>query len=190
MILRRKEREMDERFALEIIDKSNYGVLSMMGKNNEAHGIPLSIVRDGNLLYFHSAKSGEKVEIFLHNPKVSATFVGETRIPDIFTPEELAEIIKDESKTKLLISRVFTTECESALVKGRIELVSDENEKFQALKLICEKYTPTKMDYFPLAIKSGLKATNVYKIEMEEVTAKRIKYDSNGEEMKWGRMLI
>lgn len=56
------------------------------------------------------------------------------------------------------------------------------------MKLICEKYTPTKMDYFDLAIKAGLKRTNVYKIEIEEVKAKRKKYDINGEEMKWGRM--
>lgn len=56
------------------------------------------------------------------------------------------------------------------------------------MKLICEKYIPTKMDYFDLAIKAGLKRTNVYKIEIEEIKAKRKKYDINGEEMKCGRM--
>ena len=39
-----------------------------------------------------------------------------------------------------------------------------------------------------MAIKAGLKRTNVYKIEIEEVNAKRKKYDIYGEEMKWGRM--
>ena len=43
------------------------------------------------------------------------------------------------------------------------------------------------MDYFNMAIKAGLKRTNVYKIEIEEIKAKRKKYDESGEEMKWRR---
>lgn len=41
------------------------------------------------------------------------------------------------------------------------------------MKLICQKYTPSKMDYFDLAIKWGLKRTKVYKIEIEDIKAKR-----------------
>lgn len=45
------------------------------------------------------------------------------------------------------------------------------------MELLCEKYTPTKMDYFNMAIKEGLRKTNVYKIEMQEIKAKRKKFD-------------
>lgn len=69
-----------------------------------------------------------------------------------------------------------------------VELVEDEKEKIKAMRLICEKYTPEKMKYFDMAIKAGLKRTNVYKVEIEEITSKRKKYDVDGEEMKWGRM--
>ena len=31
------------------------------------------------------------------------------------------------------------------------------------------------MEYFPIAIESGLNITNIYKIEIEEITAKRKK---------------
>ena len=96
--------------------------------------------------------------------------------------------MKDESKAGLLGSSVFTTEYESALVKGKVCLVENEEERIEAMRLICEKYTPSKMAYFNMAIKSGLARTNVYKIVIEEITAKRKKYDKNGEEMKWGRM--
>ncbi len=44
------------------------------------------------------------------------------------------------------------------------------------------------MDYFNLAIGSGLQAVSIYKIEINEIKAKRKKYDLHGEEMKWGRM--
>ena len=128
------------------------------------------------------------LKIFEKNPNVSIAFVGETKIPKNYTKEELDEIIKDESSTILLISKAFTTEFESAVVIVKAKLVDDENEKIKAMGLICEKYTPTKMDYFPIAIKAGLGRTNVYSIEIEEITAKRKKYDICGEEMKWGRI--
>lgn len=186
--MRRKDREMSAEFGIQIIDKSRYGVLSVVDEDNEPYGIPLSIVRDENTLYFHSAMDGKKVKTFEKSPDVSVVFVGEVKVPENYTKEELDEIAKDESKTVLLISSVFTTEYESAVVKGKVKLVEDEEEKVKAMKLICEKYTPTKMDYFNMAIKSGLKRTNVYSIEIEEIKAKRKKYDIHGEEMKWGRM--
>ncbi len=186
--MRRKDREMSTEFGIKVIDKARYGVISIIDENNEPYGIPLSIVRFKNTLYFHSAKDGKKVKIFEKNPKASVAFVGETKIPENYTKNELDEILKDESKAILLISKVFTTEYESAVVKGEVKLVEDKEEKIKAMKLICEKYTPTKMDYFNLAIKAGLKKTNVYSIEIEEIKAKRKKYDINGEEMKWGRM--
>lgn len=187
-IMRRKDREMNREFGLEVIDKARYGVISMIDEDNEPYGIPLSIVRDENILYFHSAMDGRKVKVFEKNLNVSVAFIGETKIPENYTKEELDEIVKDESKAVLLISSVFTTEYESAVVKGKVRLVEDEEERIKAMKLICEKYTLTKMDYFDMAIKAGLKRTNVYGIEIEEITAKRKKYDTHGEEMKWGRI--
>lgn len=184
--MRRKDREMGKKFGMEVIDKSIYGIISMIDENNEPYGIPLSIVRDENILYFHSATDGKKVKIFEKNSNVSVAFIGETKIPENYTKDELDEIVEDESKAALLTSNVFTTEYESAVVKGRVKLVENEEEKIKAMKLICGKYTPTNMDYFNMAIKAGLKRTNVYKIEIEEIKAKRKKYDINGEEMKWG----
>ncbi|HHV38696.1 MAG TPA: pyridoxamine 5'-phosphate oxidase family protein [Tepidimicrobium sp.] len=186
--MRRKEREMDREFGLRVIDKARYGILSMVGEDGEPYGVPLSIVRAGEVLYFHSAKEGRKVHILKENPGVSIAFVGETRIPENYTKEELDEMAKDDSKAKLLISNVFTTEFESAIVTGTVKLVKDEDEKIRAMRLICEKYTPTKMKYFPMAIKFGLGRANVYRIEIRSITAKRKKYDEYGEEMKWGRM--
>lgn len=182
--MRRKDREMDREFGIEVIDKSKYGVLSMIAEGDEPYGLPLSIVRDGEYLYFHSAMDGRKVKTLAKNPNASVVFVGEIRIPENYTEEELREIAEDRSKAALLISKVFTTEYESAVVKGRVELVEDEQEKIRAMRLICEKHTPTKMDYFDMAIGAGLKRTNIYRIEMEEIKAKRKKYDTRGKEIK------
>lgn len=128
--MRRKDREMDREFGLKVIDKSICGVLSTMDHGNVPYGIPLSIVRDGDTLYFHSAKNGKKVNIFEKSPKVSVVFVGETKIPEIYTNEELDKIIKDESKAGVLGSKVFTTEFESAIVVGQVKLIEDEDKTF------------------------------------------------------------
>ena len=186
--MRRKDREMGKDYGFRIIDKSKYGLVSMIDENDQAYGIPLSIIREENTLYFHSAKDGKKLRIFEKNPNVSIAFIGEVQVPENYTEEELDEIVKDESKVVLLISSVFTTEFESVLVRGKVELLEDEKAKIKAMKLICEKYTPRKMKYFDMAIKAGLKRTNVYKIEIADITSKRKKYDVHGEEMKWGRM--
>lgn len=182
--MRRKDREMDIEFGKKIIDKSKYGILSMINMESEPHGLPLSIVRDGDILYFHSSMDGEKVEIFANNNNLSVTFVGNVKVPEIYTNEELDEIVKDESKYILLISKVFTTEFESAIVTGKLKKVEDLDEKIEAMRVICNKYTPSKMKYFDMAIKAGLKRTNVYKIEIKNITAKRKKYDSQGNEIK------
>lgn len=181
--MRRKDREMDREFALKIVDKARFGTLSVIDENSEPYGLPLSIVRDGNKLYFHSAKEGTKVKLFAQSPIVNVVFVGDVKVPENFTKDELDEIVKDKAKIPSLISKVFTTEFESAIIKGTLTCVESEDEKVKAMKLICEKFTPLKMDYFDVAVKAGLPRANIYKIEIEEITAKRKKYDAYGKEL-------
>ena len=120
--------------------------------------------------------SGKKVNILQDNSKVSVTFVGEVKVPDIYNKEELDKIIQNKEKAgKIISSKVFTTEFESAIIFGQVKLLEEKEEKIKGLRLICEKYTPSKMEYFPIAIESGLNITNIYKIEIEEITAKRKK---------------
>lgn len=185
--MRRKDRQMSKKFGMDIIDKSKYGIISMIDED-KAYGLPLSIVRDGEFLYFHSAKDGRKTEVLAKKPSVSVAFVGEVKVPENFTKDELDEIARDDSKAVVLISSVFTTEFESTIVSGKVNLVENQDEKIKAMKLICEKYTSEKMQYFDMAIKAGLNRTNVYKIKIGDVSSKRKKYDMSGKEMKWERM--
>lgn len=185
-IMRRRDREMSEAFGLGIIDKSRYGVLSMVDRDGKPFGLPLSIARDGHCMYFHSAQSGRKVEILQENPEVSVAFVGDVNVPELYTEEELEMLARSE-QAAALISKVFTTQYESAVVTGVVKRVDDESEKIKALRLICEKYASDKMKYFHIAAQSGLSKTEVYRIEIKEVRAKRKRYDQFGEEMKWGR---
>lgn len=59
--MRRKDREMDESFALGIMDKCECPVLSMADNNGEPYCVPISIVRDGQDIFFHCAKEGTAI---------------------------------------------------------------------------------------------------------------------------------
>ena len=163
--MRRKDRQMPKEFALQVVDKCEYAVLSMLSNGNP-YCVPLTIVRVDNSIYFHCAKAGEKYNALLQNPNVCLACVGDTNV----------------------VPQHFTTEYESAIVKGRATLVESDDEKIMALKVLCQTYTPSNMSQFDGAINASLDRTAIFKISIDDVTGKRKKYDKNGEEMKFGRM--
>ncbi|MCH5187894.1 MAG: pyridoxamine 5'-phosphate oxidase family protein [Oscillospiraceae bacterium] len=149
--MRRKDREMPEEFGLEVIDECRYGVAAMTDTQGEPYAVALNLVRDGRTLYFHCAAEGKKVEALRRDPRLCISFVG-----------------SDQPLTDK-----FTTLFESAIVRGRASLVEDEAEKIHALRLLCEKLTPANMPAFDKAIERSLNRTAVWRVYMEEITAKR-----------------
>ena len=76
--MRRRDREMPKEFALEIIDKCGYAVLSMIDQD-APYAVPISVARDGDTVYFHCAKEGRKTDILRSYPRVCLVFVGDVR---------------------------------------------------------------------------------------------------------------
>lgn len=164
--MRRKDREMDKDFALGVVDKCEYAIISMNGIDNIPYCLPITIARDGDYVYFHCGPEGMKVDCLKADPEICMSCVGDTK----------------RSSDK------FTTEFESAILRGRAEEVLDDEEKIHALRIICERHTPSNIAEFDKAIKKSLFRTCVWRIPIREITGKRKKYDKNGEEMKYGRM--
>ena len=185
--MRRKDREMDREYGLGVIDNSRYAVLSLVDKNNRAYAVPISPARVGDVLYIHSAKEGHKIDLIKNNGEVVLTFVGKVEVPAPIKDEEFIEAM-NKNQIAALTSKHFTTQFESAIVIGRAVILSDKTEKIKGLRAISQKYTPENMKYFDEAVKASIERTMIIKIEIEEITAKRKKYDENGDEMKWGRM--
>lgn len=184
--MRRKDREMSADFALQLLDKAQFCIISVIDLDGNPYGFPISFARKGNQIFIHSAKKGKKVEIFEAHPKVSITCVGEVQVPNLYTEKEMDELV--ENNKPVFGSKVYTTEFESAIFEGKVSLVTDDAEKIEGLRLLCEKYTPDKMKYFDYAIEKSLPATLIYSISIENITGKRKKFDAHGEEMKHGRM--
>jgi nitroimidazol reductase NimA-like FMN-containing flavoprotein (pyridoxamine 5'-phosphate oxidase superfamily) len=148
--MRRTDRERPREFALAVIDKAPYGTAAMTGPDGAPYCVPLSPARDGSVIYFHCAKEGAKLDILRANAAVCVSFV--------------SAVAPYPGK--------FSISYESAIVKGRVQEVTERQEKVRALRLICEKYTPLHMAAFDKAIEDGLDATSVWKITLDEVTGK------------------
>lgn len=148
--MRRKDREQSKEFAFNVVSKCEYATLSMIDLDGNPYCVPITIVNDENYIYFHSAMAGNKVDILKKNPKVCISCVGDTQI--------------QQDK--------FTTLYQSAIVKGTVYEITNDNEKIQALKMLCERHTPTNMTDFNNAIKRSLFRTAVFKISIDEITGK------------------
>lgn len=185
--MRRNDREMNREFGLMVIDKARYATLAMVTEEGKSYAIPVSPARVGDAVYIHSAREGTKLEHLRNNPEVTMVFVGDVHVPDPITPGEYQEY-KAENKIGMFASTKFTTEYESAILRGRLSFVESEEETMKGLRAISEKFTPLNMDYFEEAARSGLHRVQVLRVDILDITAKRKKFDSAGEEMKWGRM--
>lgn len=147
--MRKGSRQITDRETIEILENGEYGVLSTIGENGYAYGVPLSYTYLNNAVYFHSAVEGNKLENIIFNNKVSFCVVG---------------------KTKVLPDK-FSTEYESVILFGKAEEAVNE-EKKEALMSIIEKYSSDFKAEGIEYIERAIEHTKVVKIEIEKITGK------------------
>lgn len=170
--MRKKSREMDASWALEVMDKAPYITVSMTDASGMPYVVPLSLARtDESTFYFHCAIEGKKLDILRTNPCVCLSAVSKCK-PTVGP--------KDGS---------FTLEFKSAIAFGKAEVVEDKEEKREALRAICQRFLPKHMDAFDAAVGRSMERTAVVRITLTEPpVGKRKEYDANGEELKYGRL--
>lgn len=163
---------MDSKWALEIMRKAPYITVSFTRADGTAYGVPLSLAcMSDDLWYFHCAPEGDKLEAIAVHPEVCLSAV--TKCQPTVGP-------KDGS---------FTLQYRSAIAFGKAEIVTDTEEKIQALRAISQRFLPQHMDTFEEAVHRSLHRTAVVRITLSAPpTGKRKQYDQNGDEMKYGRM--
>ncbi|MBN1252740.1 MAG: pyridoxamine 5'-phosphate oxidase family protein [Bacteroidales bacterium] len=147
--MRRKDREIDNIEAIKILHKGEFGVLSMITKENKSYGIPLHFVFIDNQIYFHSAKKGKKIECLKNNNNVSFCVVGKT----VLLPADYSAIF------------------ESVIASGIISNVEGE-EKKEALMLLIEKYSNDFINEGEEYIKKYLNSVKVIKLSIESISGK------------------
>jgi len=147
--MRRSDREIGYERILDILNKGEYGVLSVMTQEGYPYGIPLSYACDENAVYFHSANMGHKLDAIEGTPEVSFTVVGNT------------EVLPDK----------FSTKFESVVIFGKASVL-EEDEKVPPLKLLIEKYSPDFIEKGNGYIENDKHKTTVIKLEIDHITGK------------------
>ncbi len=118
--MRRKRQLLSQVDTQKILYEGTSGVLAVSGDDGYPYAVPLSYVYDGQKIYFHSAKSGHKLDSISRNPKVSFCVIDQDQV----VPEE------------------YTTYFRSVIVFGTIRILEDEAEKREAIEKLADKYAP------------------------------------------------
>lgn len=148
--MRRKDREKDTAFAMELLTNCEYATLATTNPDTTPYCVPISLAVIGEAAYFHCALKGRKLDNILNNASVCLSAVRDTNL----VPEK------------------YTTEFESVVAFGKCKIVQDDEERIPALRAICEKYAPGNMENFDKIIARALAVTCVCKIDISEITGK------------------
>lgn len=113
--------------------------------------VPLSYGYRENVLYFHAAGKGRKIDLLHKNPQVG------------FAIDSDVEMIEGEAACN------WSTRYRSLVGHGRVEFVESPEEKRRALDIIMAQYADGEFAYLEKAIK----LTTVFKLLIVEVSGKQ-----------------
>lgn len=118
--MRRKKQALSQQEVADILHKRTSGVLALLGDNDYPYAVPISYVYDDGKIYFHSAKSGHKIDAIQRITKASFCVIDK----DLVIPEE------------------YTTYFRSVIAFGQIRVIEDESEKRATIEKLAIKYAP------------------------------------------------
>lgn len=138
-----------------IIDQATHGVLALLGDDGYPYAVPLSHVRVGNILYFHSFTQGHKLDAIKRCDKASYCVVA----------------------TDQVIAEEFTTFYKSVIAWGRARVITDDEEKRRALTALADVYCKAGIadDYdgkLEAEIQKSWLACLTFKLEIEHLSGK------------------
>ncbi len=146
---RRDDRAIPNSEAQKILQAGEYGILSTVSVDGQPYGVPVSYAYVGDIIYFHCAPEGHKLENLSSNNKVSFCVVGKTEV----------------------LPAKFGTKYESVIVFGKAFEVTDD-EKHAGLVELLKKYSPGFIDKGLRYIDRDSHKARVYKIVIESLTGK------------------
>ena len=148
--MRRKDREKDESFAFSVIDSAPFCTIGITD-GGSVYTVPLSVVRDGRSLYFHSALEGRKVDMLRSGHSVSLTAVSECCVDQ----------------------EGYTVRYRSAHADADVHEIADEREKAKALMLIIRRFAPDNTGMNPEKyIRAMADKTLVWRLDIISIAGK------------------
>jgi nitroimidazol reductase NimA-like FMN-containing flavoprotein (pyridoxamine 5'-phosphate oxidase superfamily) len=147
--MRRKKQILKKEKINEIMKKNTNGILSCTGDEGYPYGVPVSFVYFNDKIYFHSAKSGHKIDSIKNNSKVSFTVVDKDQI----------------------VSEEYTSYFRSVIAFGKARLVEGE-EWYEGFKELVEKYSGDQPEEAKIKEIKECTRSLIIAIDVEHITGK------------------
>ncbi len=149
--MRRFKQELPQNEIERILLKNTSGVLSVIDENGYPYSVPLSYAYSNGKIYFHSAKSGHKIDAIKNCDKTTFCIIDKDRV----LPEK------------------YTTVYKSVIAFGKAEIISDSNEILFAIKEIGNKYYPNHDNELQTEIEKFKSVFFIIRFNIEHITGKQ-----------------
>ncbi|MDE7163603.1 MAG: pyridoxamine 5'-phosphate oxidase family protein [Clostridia bacterium] len=149
--MRRFKQQLSREEIERILLVNTSGVLALIDGDGYPYSVPLSYVYSDGKIYFHSAKSGHKIDA-VNNCK-KATF---------------CIIDKDDIKPEK-----YTTFYKSVIAFGKVEIVGDSSEALYAIRQLGQKYYPDHNIELRAEIEKYNCAFSIIRFDIEHITGKQ-----------------
>lgn len=148
--MRRIKQLLPEETAVEILERNTSGTLALLGDEDYPYAVPTSYVYADGKLYFHSAKTGHKIDAIKKHEKVSFCVIDKDQV----VPEK------------------FTTYFRSVIAFGKIRLVEDTDEMRRIATTLTMKYSAEFEADISAEIDSSIKNMAIMEMTIDHMTAK------------------
>ena len=149
--LRRAKQGLPAEAALDVLDRATSGVLALVDGDGAPYAVPLSHVRCGDVVFFHCAREGHKLEA-LASGSGKASF---------------CVICQDE-----VVPEEFSTLYRSVIAFGTVRVVTDDGERMAALRALADKFSPGVEEGFRREVASAFDRVVILALEVERMTGK------------------
>lgn len=150
--MRRFKQQLGEQETLAALRRGTSGVLALCGDEGYPYAVPMSYVYSDGKLYFHSAKSGHKIDAIARSDKAS------------FCVIDLDDVQLEGHSTNF----------RSVIAFGRVRILEERGEIMAALRLIGEKYggSGNAQCLHEVEDAKGLERIRVIEFTIEHITGK------------------
>lgn len=148
--LRRKKQLLPNEVTEQIMRSGVVGILGVAGDDDYPYTIPVNYAYEDGKIYFHSAKTGHKLDGIQRNNKVSFCVIDQDEI----VPER------------------FTSYFRSVIAFGKAKIVTDEAVKQHAMELLVRKYSPGLEAAGAAEIRREWNILSVVEIVIDHITGK------------------
>lgn len=162
--MRRKRQQLSREESIAVLERGTAGVLAVAGTEGYPYAVPLSYVYADGKLYFHSARTGHKLDAIRQDDRVSFCVIDQDQV----VPEE------------------YTTYFRSVIAFGRARILVEEAERLAAIRLLAQRYYPEDGEEGrEAAIDKEIRAVEMIELKIEHLSGKEaielIRQRSNGQ---------